>query len=163
MDNLLISVLGNRDSGKSFTWNALFNRTVKTGKYERRLYFNQHEYVNVFLVSGSPEEREEYVGDIISITNPRIVLCSAQYVEAVKTTFEFFRKNGYFMFIQWLNPGFCDSGTEYRDVLDLTNWLSSHKSIVHVRSGKNDANPRVDEIKEYLYKWAIAQNLILRE
>ena len=58
MEKLLIAVLGNRNSGKSHTWNTLFGSTVRTGKEERRLYFNDCEYVNVFLVSGSPEERE---------------------------------------------------------------------------------------------------------
>lgn len=74
MDKLLVSVLGNRDSGESHTWNTLFDGTVRTGKDERRLYFNECEYVNVFLVSGSPEEREIYVGDIVTAQNPKIVL-----------------------------------------------------------------------------------------
>ena len=58
MDKLLVSVIGKRNSGKSSTWNSLFGRTVKTGTKLKRLYLNETEYVNVFLVSGSPEERE---------------------------------------------------------------------------------------------------------
>ena len=54
MDKLLVSVIGKRNSGKSSTWNSLFNRTVKTGIKLKRLYLNETEYVNVFLVSGSP-------------------------------------------------------------------------------------------------------------
>ena len=62
-ENLLISVLGNRNSGKSYTWNTLFKQTVRTGTELRRLYLTDNEYVEVFLVSGSAEERKEYVWD----------------------------------------------------------------------------------------------------
>ena len=75
-DNLVVSVLGNRNSGKSYTWNKLFGREVRTGKKLKRLYFNENEYVLVFLISGSPEERHKYVGDLITAKQPEIVLCS---------------------------------------------------------------------------------------
>ena len=94
MPHLVVTVLGHRNTGKSTTWNTLFGATVKTGKYERRLYLNKAQYVNVFLVSGSPEEREEYVGDIITAKKPEIILCSTQYVTNVKTTYDYFFRNG---------------------------------------------------------------------
>lgn len=87
MEKLLVAVLGDRNSGKSHTRNTLFGATVRTGKDERRLYFNSCEYVNVFLVSGSPEERETYVGELITAEKPKIVLCSTQYRDIVKDTF----------------------------------------------------------------------------
>ena len=34
---LLIGLLGNRNGGKSHTWNELFGHTVRTGKRPRRL------------------------------------------------------------------------------------------------------------------------------
>ena len=108
MENLLVSVLGNINSGKSHTWNKLFDLTVRTGKKERRLYFNDCEYVKVFLVSGSPEERETYVGELITAEEPKIILCSTQYRESVKTTFRYFIEKGYFIFVHWLNPGYSD-------------------------------------------------------
>ena len=37
-DNLVIAVLGNRNSGKSLTWNTLFSRSVKTGPKMRSIY-----------------------------------------------------------------------------------------------------------------------------
>jgi GTPase Era involved in 16S rRNA processing len=37
MPNLVVAVLGHRNTGKSTTWNTLFGATVKTGKHERRL------------------------------------------------------------------------------------------------------------------------------
>ena len=58
-------MLGNRNSGKSHTWNTLFGKKVKSGNEERRLYLTKNEYVMVYLVSGSPEERKKYVGNVI--------------------------------------------------------------------------------------------------
>jgi hypothetical protein len=54
-DKLVVAVLGNRNAGKSLTWNELFGRTVRTGKDLRLLKLNAHEAVEVFLVSSSPE------------------------------------------------------------------------------------------------------------
>lgn len=161
MDRLLISVLGNEDSGKSFTWNALFGATVKTGKKERRLYLSRNEYVKVFLVSGSPEERERYVGELIAVHNPRIVFCSTQYCEEVKATFNYFLERDYFLFVHWLNPGYSDSDKPYFDYLGLVNWLLSKQSLTGIRSGNVDARARVEEIREYIYGWAKARNLLI--
>jgi ribosome biogenesis GTPase A len=36
-DRLFVGVLGNRNSGKSTTWNTLFGATVRTGQYPRIL------------------------------------------------------------------------------------------------------------------------------
>ncbi len=154
MDKLLVSVLGNRNSGKSYTWNTLFDAIVRTGKEERRLYFNECEYVKVFLVSGSPEERETYVGDLVVAEEPKIILCSTQYRESVKTTFNYFLENSYFLFVHWLNPGHSDLDAQYFDNLGLVNWLLSQQSLIGIRSGKSVAIPRVEEMKEYIYGWA---------
>ena len=51
MDRLLVGVLGNRNSGKSHTWNTLFGRTVRRGKSSRRLELRSEECVETFLVS----------------------------------------------------------------------------------------------------------------
>lgn len=72
MDNLVISVIGHRNSGKSTTWYELFERTVSTGTELKKLYLTTTEYVEVFLVSGSPEERQTYVGDIIGSQRPEL-------------------------------------------------------------------------------------------
>jgi hypothetical protein len=60
-DNLCVAVLGHRNSGKSLTWNTLFGRRVSTGRRMRRLFLTPTQYVEVFLVSGSSEERHLYV------------------------------------------------------------------------------------------------------
>ena len=163
MEKLLVAVLGNRNSGKSLTWNTLFGATVRTGKDERRLYFNDCEYVNIFLVSGSPEEREIYIGEIITAKDPQIVLCSTQYRESVKDTFNYFFDNGYFAFVHWLNPGHSDTDTAYFDNLGVSNWLLSKHSLIGIRSGKVAPNSRVREIKHFIYGWAKSRNLIINE
>ncbi|WP_423910680.1 hypothetical protein [Candidatus Spongiihabitans sp.] len=162
MNKLLVSALGNKDSGKSYTWNTLFGVTVRTGKKKRRLYFNDCEYVTVFLISGSPEERKKYVGNLM-IAEPRIVLCSTQYCESSKKTFSYFIENEYSLFVHWLNPGYSDLDRPYFDYLGIMNWLLSQQSLVGIRSGKLEAKPRVDEIKEYIYGWAKSRNLIINE
>lgn len=163
MDKLLVALLGNRDSGKSHTWNTLFGATVRTGKEERFLYFNDCEYVKVFLVSGSPEERETYVGELITVDEPRIVLCSTQYRDDVKNSYEYFIQKGYFIFVHWLNPGYSDQGVTAYDALGLVSWLLSKKSLVGIRSGELAANSRVEEIKQFIYGWAKAKNLVLNK
>lgn len=80
MDRLLVGILGNRNSGKSHTWNTLFGRTVRRGKSPRRLELRPGKCVETFLVSGSFEERGEYAGDILDNQSCQIVLCSLHAV-----------------------------------------------------------------------------------
>ena len=161
MDKLLISVLGNRNSGKSYTWNSLFGAVVRTGKEERWLKFDTGEYVKVFLVSGSPEERETYVGDLMTVEEPRIVLCSTQYTENVRETFNYFIEKGYFLFVHWLNPGYHGPDAMHIDNLGLISWLQTQQSLIGIRSGKSVPNSRVREIKDYIYSWAKSRNLLV--
>ena len=159
-DRLLVGVLGNRNSGKSHTWNLLFNRTVRRGRHPRELLLLPKECVEVFLVSGSFEERGEYAGEILENQNSRIVLCSMQYTEEVKTTLDYFVSNDFFLYIQWLNPGFGDSyiGT---DQLNIVEEILSFPSLVSIRDAQIDATTRVQEIREYIYGWAKYRNLII--
>lgn len=160
MTNLLISVLGNRNSGKSLTWNTLFGGTVRTGRNLRELSLSEIECVDVFLVSGSPEEREEYVGDLITTETPRIVLCSMQYKDTVETTIDYFLENDYSLYVHWLNPGYNDAG-EQEDHLHLTEYLLHHaRAMVAVRNGTVDPADRVEEIRDYIRGWAHGRGLI---
>jgi len=164
MDNLVISVLGNRNSGKSTTWNNLFERKVRTGSEVRRLYLREREYVEVFLVSGSPEERETYVGKIIGEQRPRIVLCSMQYRPDVTQTIQFFSDNNYFIYCHWLNPGYYDtSENPAPDTIELMKHLLSLDSIIGIRNGKVAVTSRINEIRDFIYGWASSRNLIVSE
>lgn len=164
MSKLLIAVIGKRNSGKSSTWNSLFGRTVKTGTRLKKLYLTQTEYVNVFLVSGSPEERETYVGELITIENPAIVLCSMQYRKDVTQTIDYFTERKYQIYSQWLNPGFDDQNELPQfDTLGIFNYLIGLNSTVGIRSGKISLDNRVQEIRQYIYGWAKYRNLILTD
>lgn len=160
-ERLLVGVLGNRNSGKSYTWNSLFDRRVRTGKTLRDLYLNEKEYVKVFLVSGSPEERRKYVGDIIN-RKPNIVLCSMQYTEDVIKTIKWFANNDYFLFIHWLNPGYEDEET-VNDRLDLIPNILSYDSLLGIRNGKISVENRVQEMRDFVYGWANSRGLILSD
>jgi hypothetical protein len=59
---LFVAVLGLPRSGKSTTWNQLFGRRVSTGALSRKLRLSASECVEVFLISGSNEERDTYAG-----------------------------------------------------------------------------------------------------
>lgn len=162
MPHLAITILGNRNSGKSRTWNTLFNATVKTGKNERRLYLNRAQYVNAFLVSGSPEERDEYVGEIITVEKPSLVLCSTQYVASVRETYDFFFDNGYDVQVQWLNPGYSDC-SRYDDHLNLLPYLLQRGASVQMANGRSDPRSRVRSIVQAILGWASIHDLVHTE
>lgn len=162
-DHLLVAVMGNRNSGKSTTWNRLFDGTVRTGKFERSLYLNRAQRVDVFLISGSPEEREIDVGEILPDPLPQIVLCSIQYREEdAEETFNYFFNKGYDVLVQWLNPGYSDSET-YEDTLALTKHLLKRGATLQVRDGHADPVSRVREIRQFVLGWATYRNLVSTE
>ena len=112
----------------------------------------------MFLVSGSPEERGEYAGDILANTECRIVLCSAQYTEAVHATFTFAIETGFDLCVQWLNPGFEDSGEGF-DRLGLIPQLLAQGATFSLRNGKSDPHARTEELRQFIFGWAKARNL----
>ena len=158
-DRLFVGVLGNKNSGKSRTWNTLFGTKVKTGKKARRLSLYGGECVDVFLVSGSFEERQLYAGDVLDSQACRIILCSMQYTEAVRQTLDYVSVNEFDVFVQWLNPGHRDKGESF-DRLGLLSWLIGHRATVHVRDGKPSAIDRTEELRQFIHGWAKARNLI---
>lgn len=157
-DRLLVGVLGNSNSGKSHTWNTLFGQPVRTGIRARNLELRDGASVEVFLISGSPEERHLYVGDILTDDDCRIVLCSMQYTQNFRTL-DYFRDRGFSLYIQWLNPGYMDAETvQYNS--GLRDEILSAQSTFSIRDGKIDPESRVDELREFIYGWAIFRNLI---
>ena len=158
-DKIVVAVLGNRKSGKSRTWNTLFGHTVRTGNRIRRLFLSESEWVDVFLVSGSPEERHTYVGDIIGKQSPSIVLCSMQYRVDVVETIDYFLQHGYAIYAQWLNPGYSDA-TMQADSLGPLPYLLNRAAVVSIRDGQVDPEPRVYELRDFIYGWARSRSLI---
>ncbi len=161
-DRLLIAVLGNRNSGKSTTWNHLFGRTVKTVRHERSLYLNRAQKVDVFLISGSPEERMRNVSELLPDPPPRIVLCSTQYREDVKETFDYFFSNGYEVFVQWLIPGYSDEKV-YQDTLGIKDYLLNKGATLQLRDGQVDPTSRVKELRQFILGWTKHRDLVETE
>ena len=159
-DRLFVGALGNRNSGKSHTWNTLFGRTVKTGKETRLLNLLPGKCVEVFLISGSFEERGEYAGDILSNQNCRIVLCSIQHTKEAHKTLDYTIGQGFQHYVQWLNPGYSDPD-KTADDLDVAERVLSAHSVFSIRDGKGDAEIRVQEIREFIYGWSKYRNLLI--
>ncbi len=150
---LLIGILGNPKSGKATTWSTLFQKTVRTGKYERELEINDQK-TNVFLINGAPLERKTEIKKILPKYDPQIVLCSFSYHKNVKQNFNYFIKKNYHLYIQWLNPGFND---EFNSSLfyqyGIIDYLLTCGAEVCVVNGKENPIHRVELMKNKIYGW----------
>lgn len=159
MDRLFVSVIGNRDSGKTQTWNTLFGSTVRTGQNARQLSLFGGECVDVFLVSGSFEERNKYAGEILDNQNCRIVLCSTQYRAPENTSLAYAVEKGFEVYAQWLNPGWSDPSCMAFDQHGLMPWLLARQATTAIRDGSLPPIPRVEEIRQFVFGWAKARKL----
>jgi hypothetical protein len=186
-DRLFVAIIGERNAGKSTTWNTLFGRTVNTGKKARTLDIYAANSVNVrlisgsneekhrnlsqvlappqldvFLISGSNEEKKRYAQKVLDNIDCRIVLCSVQYVEeAFERTWNYVFAEGFSIYAQWLNPGHHGTGTW--DQLGLVNRLLANNAVVSIRDGREDyskLHARVEEIRQYIHGWAAARGLL---
>lgn len=162
---IAIIALGKRNAGKSNTWYQLFGKTIRSGL--KKLRINNKElltfvrnssfeesgdeienYFDVYVVNSSPEESGYEIEDYFEENNlPNMIFCSVQYVEHGIKTIDWFKKNNYFLYIQWLNPGFKDT-SEYDDYLGFEKRFSS-AGIFSKRSGK-EMTLRVAEIRRFL-------------
>ena len=170
-ERLLVGVVGHSNAGKSSTWKDLFGANVITSYHgnQRPLFLskNQKEWVNVFLINGSPGEREEDVKkilnpkSIINFENPRIVLCSMQYPDdAVGATIQHFVEQKYDLFIHWLNPGYEDPQKYNDDSGFIPYILEQHNSLLGIRDGRVDRTSRVNEIQSFIRGWASTRGLL---
>jgi hypothetical protein len=185
-DRLFVAVIGERNAGKSTTWNELFGRTVNTGKNARslnayaantvdvRLISGSNEEkrrnladvlaneLDVFVISGSNEEKKRYAQEVLENVDCRIVLCSVQYVEeAFERTWDYIFSEGFSIYAQWLNPG--HHGSETWDRLGLVNRLLANNAVVSIRDGRDDDQKlpaRVEEIRQYIHGWAAPRGLL---
>ncbi|RYG92624.1 hypothetical protein EU803_00525 [Loktanella sp. IMCC34160] len=158
MERLFVTVLGNRNSGKSLTWNTLFGATVRTGKNTRKLSLSGNRCVEVFLISGSPEERKTYAGDILADQECRIVLCSVQYADTGLETYDYAFANGFSVFAQWLNPGYHDAGENFNRH-GMTPWLLARGATISIRDATRAVHTRAEEIRQFVDGWASSRGL----
>jgi hypothetical protein len=114
---------------------------------------------DVFLLSGSPQERKQGVDEILKGQRPAIVLCSIQYTPDGLDTIQFFHQHGYSLFIHWLNPGRSDPGLA-PDTLSLVKTALATQSMIGVRDGRAPVGSRVEEIRQFIHGWADARGLL---
>ena len=72
--------------------------------------------------------------------------------------YPYFINQDFFLYIQWLNPGYNDPGETW-DRLGLVNKVVSGSSVFSIRNGKIDTSTRVQEMREFIYGWAKYRNL----
>ena len=162
-DRLFVAVIGSRKAGKSKTWNTLFGKTVRTGKEVRELILDdQGHCTDVFLISGSNEERKQYASEVLENVDCRIILCSVQYTEgSLESTWSHVFDESFAIYAQWLNPG--HDGEVHWDRLGLMNVLLAHDAVVSIRDGTDGPlklQYRVEEIRQYIHGWAAARGLV---
>jgi len=163
---LVIIALGNKNSGKSNTWYEIFGRVIRTGM--KKLILNKKD-IEIFVRNASFEEMgdeiqddvfvrnasfEEYGDEVEDVFNlnhkPNIVFCSVQYTEKGIRTINWFKDNGYYLYIQWLNPGYHDK-EEYSDFLEFEKKFGNQGKFTKC-SGKEKVT-RIYAIKQFLYTW----------
>jgi hypothetical protein len=160
LERLFVGVLGNRNSGKSTTSNTLFGATVRTGQYPRTLTLYDGECVEVFVISGSPEERHLYAGDIPKKTGmPHRALFAL--IHRGGTSDARFRDRGGLRYLRaMVKPRPNDAG-ENNDQLGLMPWLLGHGATVAMRDGQVPPGSRTEEIRQFIHSWAKAHGLTL--
>lgn len=159
LEQLVVGVLGNPNSGKSKTWYKLFDRDVNTTqKNPHWLELRPGQWVEVIVINSSPEESGLDLADKLNRQkNPMkqcecpIVLCSMQYNNNV--SLDYFIDRKYTLYIQWINPGYKqDRETEDRSI---TEKILSAESVFSIREGSDEnLDHRVQEIREFIYGWA---------
>ncbi|MCX6237061.1 MAG: hypothetical protein NTY07_05785 [Bacteroidia bacterium] len=167
-NKLAILVLGKPNSGKSNTWYAIFNRTIRTGwkklvlsNSELDVFVKNSSFeetgkeisIDIFIRNASFEEYGDEAIDFFDLENlPKIVFCSVQYIEKGIRTINWFKDNGYYLYIQWLNPGY-KYDIEYSDYLDFEKTFKDFGEFQKV-TGKEKVN-RTLEIRRFLLNWIL--------
>jgi hypothetical protein len=160
---LVVIALGKRNSGKSNTWYEIFGKVIRTGwkrlllnKGSTEVYVRNSSYEeagdeieeDVFVRNASFEEYGDEAEDYFDINDlPNIIFCSVQYTEKGVSTINWFKDNGYFLYIQWLNPGYYYS-EEYPDFLEFENKFAGYGRFT--KHSGHEKPLRTGEILQFL-------------
>ncbi len=160
---LAVIVLGQAASGKSRTWFDLFGKRINSGYkslvlnsktfdvYLKNTSFEetgQEIDLHVFVKNTSFEESQDEIENYFDENSlPNIIFCSVQYKEHGIKTINWFKDNGYYLYIQWLNPGYTHK-KQYDDFRGFKKLFSSYGVFKKV-SGKEKIN-RINDIRMFL-------------
>lgn len=157
-NRLVVVAMGHKSSGKSQTWKDLLDQSdIRTHRNPRNLSWlplYEEKGAWVFIVNGSPQERNKKIEDMLQGSTPNIVLCSIQYIEGAMDTFNYFLERDYDVYVQWLNPGFQDK-ERYSDHLKMVPELLYQGATLCVADGKPCPIHRVEKIREFVHGWAV--------
>lgn len=156
MKKLFLCIMGDRDSGKSTTWYALFGKRVQTSRRHRGLELFPGVWADVFLINGSPEETRTPLAKRLADVECRVVLCSVQYGEVGKPSFEYIFDQGYDVIVYWLNPGYRDE-LPYSDEAGMRPWLEDRGARVIQIDGNGDLPQRAETLRTTLIDWLCKQ------
>ena len=165
---IAIVALGKPHAGKSNTWYEIFGRTIRSGVKQldlngwnlivrvKNASFEESDdeietYFEVLVINASNEESGKEIEDYLDVDDlPLIVFCSVQYIKDGIKTIDWFRDHGYYLYIQWINPGYHDQ-RPYDDFLKLEKRYQSGGTFTK-RSGK-EKKERASDIVEFLRRW----------
>ena len=172
-NRLAVIALGHSDSGKSYTWNSLFrmppHQYMRSGHH--RLELRPRQFVDVLLIVRAPQEYgENAFWNMLKGSNCPIVLLSIRYNPPqswnpdydIETVLDYLNVNNFQLYVQWLNPGKkSPKTTPDKDSRGIGDKVRRSGGEFHVRDGKKNADPRVQEIRDFIYEWALARDLIV--
>ena len=173
IDRLAVIAMGHSDSGKSYTWNSLFcmppRRYMRSGHHCLELRANQ--FVDVLLIIRAPQEYgENAFWNMLKGSDCPIVLLSIRYNRPqssnreydIETILDYLILNKFQLYVQWINPGKKSSKTTPdMDSRGIGDKVRRSGGDFHVRDGKKNADSRVQEIRDFIYEWSLARNLIV--
>lgn len=169
---LFVVVLGEQNSGKSFTWETLFGRKIQKGK--KFLNLNDDLQAKVYIFVSSPQEnlwtKERFLKEFkIANSVANIILCSLQThltgnmnkrnVVTAREVLEIANRNEYDIFMQWLNPGRRSGIDNQRDVERQIITLTEIDSVIGMKKedARNQAEIRAEKLKVIILGWILSQ------
>jgi ABC-type dipeptide/oligopeptide/nickel transport system ATPase component len=143
-------------------------RNVRTKNKVYTLNLTNTKSVKLFLIAGSLEEKEkkkkvsiqEFIKRNENFEQAAIILCSIQYADNMLddgTTLDYFIREGYDIYIHWLNPGINEQ--KFDEDCDLVNQIQ-HKENAFLEIYKVEKDvfePRIQKIIDYMCQWVSAK------
>lgn len=169
---LFVVILGEPKSGKSSTWNALFERRIQKGK--KILKLSDYLQTTVYIFVSSPQEnywtKERFLKELkIANNTSNIIFCSLQThltgnmnrrnVVTAREVLEIASKNGYDIFIQWLNPGCRSDVDNHRGIENQIIELTEIDSVIGMKKEDaiNQAEIRAEKLRIMALGWILSR------